>query len=113
MDIEQIREFALGLNAQVTEDLFCEDWITWRIAGKWFLLMQLDAVEPRVAVKLSPERGLELREHYDAVRPAYHMNKKHWSDLYIERLDENLTKELIAESYRLVVGKLPKNKINE
>ena len=46
MDIEQIRKFALGLNAQVTKDLFCEDWITWRIAGKWFLLMQLDAPEP-------------------------------------------------------------------
>lgn len=113
MDIEQIREFALGLNAQVTEELFAEEWISWRIAGKWFLLMQFDAPEPRVAVKLLPERGLVLREHYDAVQPAYHMNKRHWSDLYIERLDENFIKELITESYQLVLSRLPKHIIKE
>ena len=50
MNIEQVREFALGINPQVTEELFAENWISWRIFGKWFLLMQLDAPEPRVAV---------------------------------------------------------------
>ena len=55
MNVEQVREFALGINPQVTEELFAENWISWRIFGKWFLLMQLDAPEPRVAVKLQPE----------------------------------------------------------
>ncbi len=39
MNIEQVREFALGINPQVTEELFAENWISWRIFGKWFLLM--------------------------------------------------------------------------
>ena len=80
MNIEQVREFALSLHPEVTEELFAEQWISWRIGGKWFLLMQLDAPEPRVAVKLPPDEGLELRVQYDGIRPAYHMNKNHWSN---------------------------------
>lgn len=108
MNIEDVREFALSLNDKVTEELFAEQWISWRIAGKWFLLMQLDAPEPRVAVKLPPEVGVALRERYDGVRPAYHMNKTHWSDLYLELLDDAFVKEQILASYKLVVSKLPK-----
>lgn len=108
MDIEEVREFALGLNEQVTEELFVEQWISWRIAGKWFLLMQLDAPEPRVAVKLPPDVGVALREQYEGVKPAYHMNKEHWSDLYLNRLDADFVKQQITASYQLVVSNLPK-----
>lgn len=108
MNIEEVRQYALGLGADVTEELFAGQWISWRIGGKWFLLMQLDAPEPRVAVKLPPGVATELRERYDGIRPAYHMNKTHWSDLYLELLDENLVKELIQASYELVASKRPK-----
>lgn len=108
MNIEDVREFALSLNAQVKEELFAEDWICWRIAGKWFMLMQLDAPEPRVAVKLPPDVGASLRELHDGIRPAYHMNKTHWNDLYLNLLDDAIVKEQIEASYRLVVSKLPK-----
>lgn len=108
MNIEQVREFALSLNEQVTEDLFVEQWVSWRIGGKWFMLMQLDAPEPRVAVKLPPERGADLRTRYVGVRPAYHMNKVHWNDLYLNDLSANLVKDLITESFNLVLSKLPK-----
>ena len=108
MNIEDVRQYALSLNEQVTEELFAEEWISWRIHGKWFLLMQLDAPEPRVAVKLPPEQAMDLRERYDGVTPAYHMNKQHWSDLYLDRLDDLFVKKQIAASYNLVVSKLPK-----
>ncbi len=108
MDIESVREYALSLHPQVTEELFAEDWVSWRIAGKWFMLMQLNAPEPRVAVKLPPEVAADLREHFDGVRPAYHMNKTHWSDLYLDLLEGDFVKEQIRNSYQLVVSKLPK-----
>ncbi|MBR3100634.1 MAG: MmcQ/YjbR family DNA-binding protein [Muribaculaceae bacterium] len=108
MDIEAVREYALSLNVLVTEELFAEQWISWRIAGKWFLLMQLDAPEPRVAVKLPPMVGAALRESHDGVRPAYHMNKVHWNDLYLNRLGDDFVKQQIARSFQLVMSKLPK-----
>ena len=108
MNIEEVREYALSMNEQVTERLFADKWLSWRIYGKWFLLMELDMPEPWVAVKLKPEDGERLREQYQGVRPAYHMNKKHWSDLVLDKLDDDFVKQQIKASYDLVVSKLPK-----
>ena len=108
MNVEEVRTYALSLSPDVTEDLFADEWISWRIGGKWFMLMQLDAPEPRVAVKLPPEVGLNLREQYSGVQPAYHMNKRHWNDLYLNQLSGCFVKEQIKASYNLVVGNLPK-----
>ena len=55
-----------------------------------------------------PDRNEELRDRYDAVTPAFHWSKKHWSDVYYELLDTDLVTALITESYRLIVSKLPK-----
>ncbi len=108
MEFDEARAFALSLSPTVTEDLFAEDWISFRIAGKWFMLMQLDTPEPRVAVKLDPERGSDLRDHYDGIQPAYHMNKQHWNDIYLNDVPTELVEELIREAYQLVRNKLPK-----
>ena len=64
--------------------------------------------EPRLALKLSPERNEELRAHFEAVKPAWHWNKKHWSDVYYEQVEAPLVQEWIKESYLLVASKLPK-----
>lgn len=108
MDIEEVRDYALSL-AGVTEELFAENWICFRVGGKWFLLIQLDAPEPRIAVKLPPETGLTLREEFAGVRPAYHMNKTHWNDLYLDMLEDGFVREQILASYTLVASKLPKS----
>lgn len=55
-----------------------------------------------LAVKLDPERGENLRTEFDAVTPAWHMNKTHWSDLKIGKdLPNEAVKQLIEESYQL------------
>lgn len=109
MNIEDVRQYALGLKG-ATEDLFDGGkFLSFRIGGKWFMLMPLDAAEARIAVKLRPEHGACLREEHDGVRPAYHMNKKHWNDLYINRLADSMVCRLIEESYQLVRSGLTKN----
>ena len=76
MDIEQVRLFALSL-PHTTEDLFVEELLSFRVGGKWFMLLWLNAPEPRVAVKLPPDEAEELRDNYAGITPAYHMNKRH------------------------------------
>ncbi len=108
MDIEQVREFALSMK-DVTEALFGgKQWLSFSVEGKWFMLLQLDAPAPRVAVKLLPEQGQMLRERYEGVCAAYHMNKEHWNDLYLEQLNDEFVKKCITDSYNLVVSKLNK-----
>ena len=115
MDIEQVREYTLSILGVTEDQPFGDDIITFRIEGKIFLCLWLGGShhdmrdsEPRFALKLTPEGNEELREQYSAVTPAWHWNKKHWSDVYYEHLEEDLVKTLIKESYDLVVSKLPK-----
>ena len=116
MNIEQVRDFTLSLMGVTEDQPFGDDVITYRIEGKIFLCLRLGVgqhdmrnSEPCFALKLTPERNEELREQFSSVTPAWHWNKKHWSDVYYEYLEENLVKTLIKESYNLVVSKLPKS----
>ena len=53
-------------------------------------------------VKTDPNYSDILRNTYDYVIPAYHMNKEHWNTIIIDKkVDEDLVKELIEQSYQL------------
>ena len=115
MNIEQIREYTLSLNGVTEDQPFGDDNITFRLEGKIFMCLWLGGgkhnmnhSEPRFALKLSPDRNEELREKSSAVVPAWHWNKKHWSDVYYENIDGSQVKEWIKESYHLIASKLPK-----
>lgn len=115
MNIEQVRDFTLSLHGVTEDQPFGDDNITFRVEGKIFLCLWLGdgkydvcGSASRFACKLLPDRNEELRDRYDAVAPAFHWNKKHWSDIYYEQLDADFVTALITESYRLIVSKLPK-----
>lgn len=108
MNIEEVRDYALSLPGVTEDQAYGEDWVLYRIERKIFLHIRLDSPEPTCAVKLPPEEGQMLREHTDGIRPAYHLNKTHWNDVYLDIIDDDEVKRLINESYKLVLGKLPK-----
>ena len=115
MNIEEVREYALSLQGVTEDQAFGEDIVNFRLEGKIFVCLWLGGGKydmkdgrTRIALKLSPDRNIELREQFSTVTPAYHWNKTHWSDVYYEDMDEALVKELIKESYRLIISKLPK-----
>ena len=115
MNIEQVRKYTLSLYGVTEDQPFGDDIITFRLEGKIFVCLWLGGgkhdmknSEPRFALKLSPEKNEELREMYSAVRPAWHWNKKHWSDVYYKHLEDKLVEAWILESYYLVASKLPR-----
>lgn len=89
---------------------FGPDWDVWKVRGKVFMLQtEVTGVE-MVTLKAAPSDGIALREMYPDVSPGYHMNKRHWISLTPgPSLDEELVRELVTESYLLVVGKLPRS----
>ena len=103
MNIEYIRDYALSLPA-VTEDMpFGPDTLVFRVSGKIFLLLSLDADPLQFNVKCRPEDAVELREQYDAVLPGYHMNKKHWNTVIVNgELENGMLLKFIKDSYKLV-----------
>ena len=115
MNIEQVRNYILSLYGVTEDQPFGDDIITFRLEGKIFVCLWVGSdkpdmkhSDPRLALKLSPERNEELRSQFTAVTPAWHWNKKHWSDVYYEQVEDALVQEWIKESYQLVASKLPK-----
>ncbi|WP_028297549.1 MmcQ/YjbR family DNA-binding protein [Olivibacter sitiensis] len=110
MNIETLREYCLGKKAVDEGFPFGEDTLVFKVAGKVFLLVGLDEHPLYFNVKCDPERAISLRElHPHSVKPAYHMNKKHWNSVYIiGELNDDTLRELIDHSYELVVAGLPK-----
>ena len=115
MNIEQVREYTLSLPGVTEDQPFGDDNITFRLEGKIFMCLWLGNdkqnikdSEPRLALKLAPDRNEELRTRFSAVTPAWHWNKKHWNDVYYEQLEDSSVMEWIKESYYLVASKLPK-----
>lgn len=110
MNIEELRMYCLSKEA-VTEGFpFGPETLVFKVMGKVFLLVGLDEYPLYFNVKCDPEEAVSLRESYpNSVKPAYHMNKKHWNSVYVIcELHEQQLREMIDHSYELVVAGLPR-----
>lgn len=104
MEIDEVIAFSETL--PYVEKEYKADWeaVLLKVGGKMFVLIPLDSTAgPVINLKCDPERAEELRMHYDAIVPGFHMNKRHWNTLYLRNnLNRNLVEELIRHSYELV-----------
>lgn len=97
----------------VTEGFpFDKDTLVFKVGGKMFLLTGLSSWEngePAINLKCDPEKAIELREEFEAVKPGYHMSKTHWNTVSTNK-DLSLIeiKKLIDHSYELVFNGLTK-----
>ena len=57
MNIEEVRKYCLSLPDTEEAMPYGEDWVVFRVGGKIFLHIWLEAPIPTIAVKLLPERG--------------------------------------------------------
>ena len=70
--------------------------------NKWFALIMKVKGKLYLNIKTRPDYSDILRNTYEYIIPAYHMNKEHWNTIIVEEnVDVSLVKELIEESYEL------------
>ena len=109
MNIEEVRTYCLSLKNAVECMPFGDDNVIFRVEGKIFLGFLLSDDEPCVSVKCNADLAIMLRDRYQAVVPGFHMNKKYWNDLYLQRdMPDAEIKRWIKHSYEEVIRKLPK-----
>lgn len=113
MNIEEVREYCLSLKNVSEHFPFDDVSLVFKVENKMFLLLPLDADEPKISLKCNPDYTEELRERYNAVEGAYHFNKKYWNSIYLQRdMGEDEIKKWIDHSFQEVIAKLPR-KIRE
>lgn len=112
MDIQQLYEFCLSKKGVTEHFPFDEDTLVFKVGGKMFCLTSLREWEnstPSLNLKCDPERAIELREQYEAIKPGYHMSKIHWNTVSLHSdVSQKLLIELINHSYDLVFNSLTK-----
>jgi predicted DNA-binding protein (MmcQ/YjbR family) len=81
----------------------------FKVGGRIFALVGLDETVGSVSLKCDPGLALEWRARYSAVRPGYHLNKRHWNTVELDgSVDDDELGEMIDHSYDLVVRRLPR-----
>ena len=114
MDVEAIRAYCLTKKHVTEEFPFDEHTLVFKVMGKIFLLLPLDEVVLKFNAKNTPDKCIALREEFSSIVPGYHMNKTHWNTVHVdETIPVTILKEIIDDSYNLIVVALPKKvKVN-
>ncbi|MDQ0601839.1 putative DNA-binding protein (MmcQ/YjbR family) [Streptomyces canus] len=110
MTPQELRTFCLSFNATEEDFPFAPEISVFKVLGKMFALSWIDASPLKVNLKCDPEDAIRLRGEYEGlIAPGYHMNKRHWNTVRVDgELPDRLVRELIEDSYDLVVAGLPR-----
>jgi predicted DNA-binding protein (MmcQ/YjbR family) len=103
-----LREYCLSMPAAVEEFPFSEGVSVFKVGGRMFALSALAGDPLEVSVKCEPELAVGLRDAHAAIRPGYHLNKRHWNTVTLDgSLDDAMVRDMVEDSYDLVVDGLP------
>ena len=106
MNREDVIKYCLELPDTYEDYPFPDDnesaTIKHKETNKWFALIMNVKGQIYLNIKTDPNYSSLLRNAYDYIIPAYHMNKEHWNTIIIsEKCDKELVQELIEQSYDL------------
>jgi predicted DNA-binding protein (MmcQ/YjbR family) len=111
MDATELREHCLTFRGSSETFPFGAETSVFKVAGKIFAISRLASDPLEVSLKCEPLLAEQLREVHTAVRPGYHLNKRHWNTVTIDRsIDDQMLRDMIEDSYDLVVSRLPLSK---
>jgi len=82
----------------------------YKVGGKMFAMQGHDKEKRSIiSLKLDPPFGEFLRSQYDDIRPGYYLNKMHWNSVDLNGdIDDDLLKNMLDQSYELVLHSLTK-----
>jgi predicted DNA-binding protein (MmcQ/YjbR family) len=109
MRADELRDHCLSFAGAEETFPFGFEASAFKVAGKIFALSRLAQRPLRVSLKCEPQLAEQLREAYPSVVPGYHLNKRHWNTVTIDgSIPDRTIKDMVEDSYDLVVSKLPR-----
>ncbi len=111
MDAAALRRRCLSLRGSTETFPFGPETSVFKVAGKMFALSRLAGDPLEISLKCEPALADQLRDAHPAVRPGYHLNKRHWNTVTIDgSIADQLVEDMIEDSYDLVVSQLSQSR---
>ena len=111
MTAAELRKLCLGFPGAVEEYPFGTVTAVYKVEGKIFALSALRTRPLAVSLKCEPELAEQLRAAHEQIVPGYHLNKRHWNTVTIDgSLSDRMIRDMIEDSYDLIVAALPRAK---
>ncbi len=117
MNIEEFRAYCLSFKGvqdkmpfEKAASEYDRNLLVFYIFDKWFCFVNIDVFD-FCNIKCDTEQSEDLQDKYEGIKPGYHMNKKHWISVYFNKdVSDKMIKDLVKQSYEIVVSSLPKKK---
>ncbi len=104
MDYTRARDYLLS-KPEAWEDFpFGAGAAVFKVRHKLFAILMEQQGTARVNLKCDPVQAQMLRDIFEAVKPGYHMNKRHWNTVLLDdSLPDGEVERMMDHSYALVV----------
>jgi predicted DNA-binding protein (MmcQ/YjbR family) len=110
MDAAQLREHCLSFPGSAETFPFGAETSVFKVAGKIFAISRLAHEPLEVSVKCEPLLAEQLRQTHPAVRPGYHLDKRHWNTVTVDgSIADQLLRDMVEDSYDLIVSRLARS----
>jgi predicted DNA-binding protein (MmcQ/YjbR family) len=109
MNYQELKQYCLSKKG--ARETYPFDTVTavFKVGSKMFALTS-DSQPLSINLKCNPELAEELRVGFSAIKPGYHMSKKHWNTVFLDSsLPDDKVRWLIDHSYDLVLKRLKKS----
>ena len=104
---ERLCDYCLSQKAAVSDFPFGPDPEVFKVLGKMFALVPVDADPPTLTLKCDPMLAEILRQTYPAVEATF--NRRHWNRVTVDgSIPDDEVLEMIDHSYAQVVKGLKK-----
>ncbi|MGG5172316.1 MmcQ/YjbR family DNA-binding protein [Pseudarthrobacter sp. J1738] len=117
MDAAALRAFCLTLPGAFEDYPFGPETAVYKVGAavdgdkhppKVFALSALRASPLSVSLKCEPVLAQQLRQAHPQITGAFHLNKKHWNGVILDGLPDAMIRDMVEDSYDLVVASLPR-----
>ncbi len=104
-----LQRLCLSFPGSVETFPFGAETSVFKVAGKVFAISRLGQEPLEVSLKCEPALAERLREAYPAIRPGYHLNKRHWNTIAVDgSIPDRTLADMVEDSYDLIVSGLPR-----
>ncbi|WP_214484284.1 MmcQ/YjbR family DNA-binding protein [Bacillus sp. SM2101] len=109
MDFKELQESCLTKRGAYEDFPFGDDAHVMKVGTKMFAILSQGETHPAISLKCEPDVNEMLREQYPAIKPGYHLNKRHWNTITVDGTVPNKQiLQMIDRSYELVFNSLRK-----